>query len=424
VTCVCRLLNLRAPYSETHSQRRRKRGRLHDCPESSCNHRQFSDKAGLKRHLREFHGSGVYYCPYASCKRHSRGFPRKYNLLQHQKRCHGNILETLPEESTPQSSSVRLLEYSNSLMKPRDLLEERFNSSDNQLGIGSLSQWGQDLKGEDRIWKKIQELRSIRAEINQEIDRDMETLEGALGLMSDSDSLPDSFSAKGTSNRNGAPVSTRPSFAIQAPKRAFSSPDSAILSRTKSSPYNRIPPSSPMSMMETDWESDSDSGDGTYNILSNSSRAPLKGGDDQENRNGIILSPSKQASIDRIMDEFYVMFNQEWMPSFKKAPGSSDTASSQSPSQSSRASSGKSQSSRQTKRKRGVDEGSPNDDDSNDPKKPELSSTAFDTPSSGLQFACPYYKRYPERYGLHHESKNPKHKSCALKKFPSIARMK
>ena len=35
----------------------------------------------------------MHYCPVASCKRQSKGFPRKYNLFEHMKRCHPNFNE-------------------------------------------------------------------------------------------------------------------------------------------------------------------------------------------------------------------------------------------------------------------------------------------------------------------------------------------
>jgi hypothetical protein len=58
------------------------------CQVPGCKHPNFGDKGGLDRHKREVHGSKTYYCPITLCKRHTKGFARKYNLFEHQKRCH------------------------------------------------------------------------------------------------------------------------------------------------------------------------------------------------------------------------------------------------------------------------------------------------------------------------------------------------
>lgn len=177
-------------------------------------------------------------------------------------------------------------------------------------------------------------------------------------------------------------------------------------------------------MTETDWESDSISGDGAYYILSDPCHGARHDGGDQTYSNKITLSHSKQTSVNRIMDEFYVIFNQEWTASLKKATGPSASASSPLESRPSGSSVTKDSSSGQSRKRRlGGDESSPHDDENN-PKKPKPSSPPSETPLSGFQFACPYYKHDPEKYGLNHESSNPAYRSCALKKFVSIARMK
>jgi hypothetical protein len=46
-------------------------------------------KGSLQLHEREVHGAKAFICPITSCKRNKLGFPRKYNLLDHQKIYHG-----------------------------------------------------------------------------------------------------------------------------------------------------------------------------------------------------------------------------------------------------------------------------------------------------------------------------------------------
>ncbi|MCJ1475134.1 hypothetical protein MMC13_003794 [Lambiella insularis] len=60
-----------------------------------CTIKPFGDKGGLQRHIRETHGQDItgkpiecYCCPHSSCRRHTRGFPRKWNLAAHLRRVH------------------------------------------------------------------------------------------------------------------------------------------------------------------------------------------------------------------------------------------------------------------------------------------------------------------------------------------------
>jgi hypothetical protein len=64
------------------------RRNIYTCEMPQCQNPHFSNKGGLDRHNREKHGSDAYFCPHTSCNRHIRGFQRKNNLYEHQKRCH------------------------------------------------------------------------------------------------------------------------------------------------------------------------------------------------------------------------------------------------------------------------------------------------------------------------------------------------
>jgi hypothetical protein len=75
----------------THfSKHEAKHSKPYICQVLNCKHTRFGDKGGLGRHNREVHGSQTHCCPITSCNRHVRGFPRKYNLFEHQKRCHSS----------------------------------------------------------------------------------------------------------------------------------------------------------------------------------------------------------------------------------------------------------------------------------------------------------------------------------------------
>lgn len=66
-----------------------KHTRPYSCHHASCNGKNFGDKGGFERHKREVHGSQAYKCPVLYCPRHKKGFNRRYNLVEHQKRAHG-----------------------------------------------------------------------------------------------------------------------------------------------------------------------------------------------------------------------------------------------------------------------------------------------------------------------------------------------
>ena len=70
------------------SKHQEKHSKPYICQLPNCKFPRFGDKAGLGRHKREVHGPNMYYCPIVSCKRHTKGFSRTYNLSEHRKRCH------------------------------------------------------------------------------------------------------------------------------------------------------------------------------------------------------------------------------------------------------------------------------------------------------------------------------------------------
>ncbi|KAI9841844.1 MAG: hypothetical protein M1838_003362 [Thelocarpon superellum] len=70
--------------------------RPYRCEYADCGAPPFGDMGGLYRHLREVHrvregdrAVTEYFCPEKQCERHKRGFPRRWNLTEHQRRVHG-----------------------------------------------------------------------------------------------------------------------------------------------------------------------------------------------------------------------------------------------------------------------------------------------------------------------------------------------
>jgi hypothetical protein len=128
------------------------------------------------RHCREVHGSKVHYCPFRSCNRHTRGFARKFNLLQHQEHCHGDQLLTR-QRGTPGSLSTELLGHDDDLTQlggsPSEDTER--DSESQSIAEGSCAYSG----GEDRLDRKLRDLKAKRDRINRAIA----TLESARALV-------------------------------------------------------------------------------------------------------------------------------------------------------------------------------------------------------------------------------------------------
>ncbi|KAL5325693.1 hypothetical protein ACEPPN_006823 [Leptodophora sp. 'Broadleaf-Isolate-01'] len=123
------------------------------CQVPNCKHPRFGDKGGLDRHNREVHGPQTHCCPITSYKRHVRGFPRKYNLFEHQKRCHF-------------SQSPNLA--------PSSILRQQNHTSDNMKGQQESYEGGSSSKivtkvGE-RVREKLENLYKMQAEIEVDID--------------------------------------------------------------------------------------------------------------------------------------------------------------------------------------------------------------------------------------------------------------
>jgi hypothetical protein len=127
----------------------------------------------------------VYYCPYLSCERHTRGFPRKYNLVQHQRKCHGDQqslhTHTIRGQAKASGSSLDLTEHESIYTELGSVANAEI---DGESGTDITYTTGDSYpKGEDRMRHKLRFLKAQRAEMVQEFDRDIATMERALSLM-------------------------------------------------------------------------------------------------------------------------------------------------------------------------------------------------------------------------------------------------
>lgn len=146
------------------------------CNHTSCNRKSFSDKGGLERHKREVHSSQAYICPVWSCKRNKKGFHRRYNLFEHQKRAHNlqssSFLQARSNNLDGQSEGEEITPRPQYRIDAEGLNEGKGGPMGDIRGDASLN-------SEKDIRTKLQDLRILRAEL----DDDIGSLERALSIV-------------------------------------------------------------------------------------------------------------------------------------------------------------------------------------------------------------------------------------------------
>lgn len=112
----------------------------------------------------------LYRCPVRTCKRHHKGFPRKYNLFEHQKRIH-------------QQQAIALQAPTQA---PHELSEDVQELGSDGAGCDTSTTMtdcssSNPTTGEEELKVKLRNLRAVRTEL----DTDILTLERALGIIGD-----------------------------------------------------------------------------------------------------------------------------------------------------------------------------------------------------------------------------------------------
>jgi hypothetical protein len=134
-----------------------------------------------------------------------------------------------------------------------------------------------------------------------------------------------------------------------------------------------------------------------------------------------VLTQVKQDLIDRLMEEFWIIFNQDWAGNIRKRDATAGSATTfASPSASYSRSPEKSSSGRSTgKRPREDDDNQrPNDRDREGPKWRRDFLSPSDSTENSLKFSCPYRKHDPRKYCV--QNWGP----CALTPQRTVARVK
>jgi hypothetical protein len=148
-----------------------KHNKPYTCNVLGCKHPRFGDKGGLDRHKREVHGDKRHCCPVPSCKRHIKGFPRKYNLFEHQKRCH-------PGQSP--NSALAVIRTSAARINLEGEGMEEVQVQDEEASSPEMTITSDlTITGSGKVQEKLRDLLALRAEI----DLDIEALKRALNIL-------------------------------------------------------------------------------------------------------------------------------------------------------------------------------------------------------------------------------------------------
>jgi hypothetical protein len=140
-----------------------------------------------------------------------------------------------------------------------------------------------------------------------------------------------------------------------------------------------------------------------------------------------LLTPAKQRLVDHLMQEFWILFDQDWMGNVRSCAGSesvseSGRASISDGTSNSRQEQSSSSPSIQSAGKRSGEQGQEEDQDPDDRDPPgpkRLKKDVENLDKANCKFACPYRKSNPRKYCI-----QGIWRSCALTPLESIARVK
>jgi hypothetical protein len=134
-----------------------------------------------------------------------------------------------------------------------------------------------------------------------------------------------------------------------------------------------------------------------------------------------VLCPIKQSLINRLMKQFFEVFNHEWSFNPRKCAGTDHTASSPGGSTSGSQNTSGSTNFQGQKRKRSNDDEDFSQENRNGDgpaKQPVGQSTSRNTSNQKIQLACPYRKHDRHNYSI------GKHRSCVLGYWDCVGRVK
>jgi len=132
---------------------------------------------------------------------------------------------------------------------------------------------------------------------------------------------------------------------------------------------------------------------------------------------GSALDPMRQALVDRVIEEFWAIFNQSWDTGFRECARESSSSSPGLPNGAIHPVSESSSPPGRRKRRRGDDD-RPDDKNDRDSRNPEGSAGPSNGPEDSTRFACPFRKHNSRLYSVY------SHPVCSLSHWETIARVK
>ena len=128
------------------------------------------------------------------------------------------------------------------------------------------------------------------------------------------------------------------------------------------------------------------------------------------------LGPAEQTVVDRVMEEFWSIFNQQWASGFSQHAG--DSASGSGPAQDWTSSSQTRAEGASSRKRKRQDEEDPNRNSRKRRPPPSKDSMPGEDLDDRPKFACPFRKNNPSKYNI------LTHRVCADSSWPTIARLK
>jgi hypothetical protein len=130
-----------------------------------------------------------------------------------------------------------------------------------------------------------------------------------------------------------------------------------------------------------------------------------------------ILDSMRQALVERIMDEFYLIFNQDWASRITQCPEGCSSTSGGGGDRGTLVDKASSPTSQQ-KRQRSHYEDSADESGNKKPRRQRADPRPPGEPDNLARFACPFRKHDPQKYNIY------SHRVCALTSWDTIARVK
>jgi len=132
---------------------------------------------------------------------------------------------------------------------------------------------------------------------------------------------------------------------------------------------------------------------------------------------GFILDPVREDLVDRIMDEFWNLFDQNWDTNFTECTTSTTSSEALGATPSTPSTSAPSRQIQRKRQRLDDDDDGPEDDKDRKSRQPRRL-PAPGAEADGARFACPFRKHNPRQYNIYNN------RVCALSHWQSIARVK